>query len=57
MHKTTANGGENKCMNIYEVLKAVGFDREYATGRSLLSIVFWRLSVDYLYGTSHHKKL
>jgi len=25
MHKATANGGDNKCMNIYEVLKAVGF--------------------------------
>ena len=25
MHKASANGGENKCMNIYEVLKAVGF--------------------------------
>jgi len=25
MHKTTANGGDNKCMHIYEVLKAVGF--------------------------------
>jgi len=25
MHKTTANGGDHKCMNIYEVLKAVGF--------------------------------
>jgi len=23
--KATANGGENKFMNIYEVLKAVGF--------------------------------
>ena len=25
VHKETANGGENKRMNIYEVLKAVGF--------------------------------
>ena len=25
MHKATANGGDNKCMHIYEVLKAVGF--------------------------------
>ena len=25
MHKATANGDDNKCMNIYEVLKAVGF--------------------------------
>jgi len=25
MHKATANGGDNKCMNIYAVLKAVGF--------------------------------
>src|SRR6218665_261464 len=25
MHKASANGGDNKCMNIYEVLKAVGF--------------------------------
>jgi len=25
MLKATANGGDIKCMNIYEVLKAVGF--------------------------------
>src|SRR6218665_2003612 len=25
MLKASANGGESKCMNIYEVLKAVGF--------------------------------
>ena len=32
MHnKATANDGDNKCMKIYEVLKAVGFG-EYATG-------------------------
>src|SRR6218665_1808937 len=32
MHKATANGGDNKCMNIYEVLKAVGFGNMHPEG-------------------------
>src|SRR6218665_2772625 len=32
MHKATDNVGDNKCMNIYEVLRAVGFGNMSTAG-------------------------
>ena len=40
MHKATANGDDNKCMNIYEVLKAVGFGNM----RPVHSIIMYAVS-------------
>ena len=54
MHKATANGGDNKCMNIYEVLKAVGFGNMHPgplpilLSSAILSLALARLSMVYL---------
>ena len=57
MHKATANGGDNKGMNIYEVLKAVGFGNMH-TGRRYRNI-YHGVSNRYeikLENVSHRKK-
>ena len=62
MHKATANGGANKCMNIYEVLKAVGFGNMH-TGSAVtimdssILIVITMICIVLLVAKSHSKML